>query len=242
MTKQDWRNPEDYVYTSTLGYEGWAWEFLRRNLSYRDFYAENAGLPDATAGNWGLLELYDPDQLYNEGIKFFRADPFPIISGFPTLGFCGETENVTVDFPNMMPATELIETHLSDCPSDVLVIAVRAGKPIPAQLDAVRAALEEHEKQFIVPEDIRLRVPEFTRYIRMLDALRCSEGELTQVEMMKLIHPDKTWPDGDKGERLGYDKATDNQITDYASETVKKANEHADFIYRRYIRRVQGIA
>lgn len=31
----DWRNPEDYTYADDLRLHDWAWEFLRRNKSYR---------------------------------------------------------------------------------------------------------------------------------------------------------------------------------------------------------------
>ena len=31
----DWRRPETYAYTATLTRTGWAWEFLRRNPTFR---------------------------------------------------------------------------------------------------------------------------------------------------------------------------------------------------------------
>lgn len=37
--KPDWRDAKDYEFTSGLDRAGWAWEFLRRNPSYRSDYA-----------------------------------------------------------------------------------------------------------------------------------------------------------------------------------------------------------
>lgn len=35
MSQPDWRNPQDYTFAEKLDGPGWAWEFLRRNLNYR---------------------------------------------------------------------------------------------------------------------------------------------------------------------------------------------------------------
>ncbi len=35
MAKRNWRNAADYKFTKDLDLNGWAWEFLRRNLDYR---------------------------------------------------------------------------------------------------------------------------------------------------------------------------------------------------------------
>lgn len=74
------RKREDYAHTRELEGTGWAWEFLRRNPSYRDDFQRNerselvlVRLPDGTtlytlptrnlaAENWGLAFFADPDK------------------------------------------------------------------------------------------------------------------------------------------------------------------------------------
>jgi hypothetical protein len=74
------RKREDYAHTRELEGTGWAWEFLRRNVSYRDDFQRNerselvlVRLPNGTtlytlptrnlaAENWGLALFADPDQ------------------------------------------------------------------------------------------------------------------------------------------------------------------------------------
>jgi hypothetical protein len=241
MTNQDWRNPDDYSYTAALGAEGWAWEFLRRNPVYRNDWVEIDGRPGVKSP-WGLEEFYDPDQRYDKNIRFFRTDLFPIVSGFPLETYNEETETFITSFPHLMSVEEMLSDYLGNSPSDVLVIAVRAGKSIPEQITRIKSALEEHERLCGGPEDIRFRVPEYTRYLRMLDAVRETGGELSQVRMIEAIHPEKTWPGETKDERIGYDLAGDSQKTDYASETLNTAMEFAQSGYRRFIRRVQGDA
>src|SRR5580658_4569286 len=75
--RPDWRDPNSYAYTQHLTGEGWAWEFLRRNPTYRAAWhqhAKNDGAagpadiklisrraPDPDAQLWGLLAFENPD-------------------------------------------------------------------------------------------------------------------------------------------------------------------------------------
>jgi hypothetical protein len=67
VPKGDWRDPESYRWMTALPRTAWAWEFLRRNQSYRSAYAQHlAGLPGGnepehfSALPWGLLRFEDP--------------------------------------------------------------------------------------------------------------------------------------------------------------------------------------
>jgi Proteobacterial transcriptional regulator-like domain len=77
----DWRNPEDYEYTTRLTLHGWAWEFLRRSKEYRKRWRQlnpergRASIPRATVESalfgveFGLSLPVDPD------LDFFAAQP-----------------------------------------------------------------------------------------------------------------------------------------------------------------------
>jgi hypothetical protein len=58
MSKEDWRSPGAYTYTSKLEAGGLAWEFLRRNRDYRREHITAAtrgdAATDAAAQHWGL--------------------------------------------------------------------------------------------------------------------------------------------------------------------------------------------
>jgi len=66
--KGDWRDPDNYRWMTALPRTAWAWEFLRRNPSYRSDYAQHlAALPSSNepehlgALPWGLLRFEDPN-------------------------------------------------------------------------------------------------------------------------------------------------------------------------------------
>ncbi len=54
-----------YEWMLELSAEGWAWEFLRRNLFYRRDYASFSQVDEVVAAKaalrWGLLQFSDPD-------------------------------------------------------------------------------------------------------------------------------------------------------------------------------------
>ncbi|MGX2030901.1 MULTISPECIES: transcriptional regulator domain-containing protein [Methylocaldum] len=63
----DWKNPADYPDADTTSLYQWAWEFFRRNPSYRRDYDEYARLPRESLGD-GLL----PDGIIS---RFCKCEP-----------------------------------------------------------------------------------------------------------------------------------------------------------------------
>lgn len=57
----DWRQTEDYAYTEGLTRRDWAWEFLRRNDTYREAWheARKSVLIEALAPDLTLLTALD---------------------------------------------------------------------------------------------------------------------------------------------------------------------------------------
>lgn len=57
----DWRQAEDYAYTERLTRRDWAWEFLRRNDTYRQAWPEarKSVLTEALAPDLTLLTALD---------------------------------------------------------------------------------------------------------------------------------------------------------------------------------------
>ncbi len=56
-SERDWRNAEPYERAETYPARGLAWEFLRRDLQYRETYRTMRWSPstlDAAVGRWGL--------------------------------------------------------------------------------------------------------------------------------------------------------------------------------------------
>lgn len=58
-SESDWRNEEDYLYTENLSWDGWAWEFLRRNPKFREEAQNTDDRNTATLDmrKWGLTLL-----------------------------------------------------------------------------------------------------------------------------------------------------------------------------------------
>ena len=97
-----WRNPEDYSFTEKLDLAGWAWEFLRRNRTYREeFDAEvtklqQFGYPEECSppttldpedpefcipcrsheeiNRWGIVAWFNPDHEKPSGPLFIPAN------------------------------------------------------------------------------------------------------------------------------------------------------------------------
>src|SRR5579872_2941971 len=55
--RPDWYDPARYDYTKTLSREGWAWEFLRRNPTYRAASRDAERSTVATKAEGGLLTI-----------------------------------------------------------------------------------------------------------------------------------------------------------------------------------------
>jgi len=78
LPRRDWRNPNDYVGLRHVSREALAWEFLRRNLDYRNAAAQakpprhrrlsekrpvfdiQVSAEHREAGRWGLLYFRRP--------------------------------------------------------------------------------------------------------------------------------------------------------------------------------------
>jgi hypothetical protein len=81
----DWKNPQDYAYTRTLTGNGWAWEFLRRNLDYQQHFKEVLAWRDQLAEKYGpgndkwLAQFNDPlawISLQGEELRAAEQDRF----------------------------------------------------------------------------------------------------------------------------------------------------------------------
>jgi hypothetical protein len=66
---------DSYAWMLELSAEGWAWEFLRRNPSYRRHYIACRKTDDVAASRaahrWGLLRFADPDEDARSAIVFW---------------------------------------------------------------------------------------------------------------------------------------------------------------------------
>ena len=66
---ENWRQAASYGLTSKTPLQGWAWEFLRRNASYR---ASVDSGDDGSAEKWGLVALADYRQAFVHIEEFLR--------------------------------------------------------------------------------------------------------------------------------------------------------------------------
>jgi hypothetical protein len=71
----DWRRAE--LYPKDLTPQGWAWEFIRRDLFYWDDWDSRAS-DDGVQARWGLARLYDPAKSaveLGEALRFVPWQP-----------------------------------------------------------------------------------------------------------------------------------------------------------------------
>jgi hypothetical protein len=69
---------DNYAWMLELSAEGWAWEFLRRNPSYRSHYLACRKVDNFVASRaahrWGLLNFADPDEDARSAIVFWNPE------------------------------------------------------------------------------------------------------------------------------------------------------------------------
>lgn len=81
MNNPDWRKDADYGYTASLNNEGWAWEFLRRNPTYKNRYIEVRNIYDEGIKSFGPFNKnnaqwadYEPIKVYADDIDSHQLD------------------------------------------------------------------------------------------------------------------------------------------------------------------------
>lgn len=236
--KQDWKKQSDYSYTEDLDSGGWAWEFIRRSEKYRSAYKNG---DQSHAIRWNLKKLYPPDELYHPGIEFQYTNPYPLFFASPggAWDFLGIEQ--LEKFPEIRPLEDLPSSIMPY--SDDVVIVFQTSQPLKHQIDKAADLLSRYQGQrpFVLDHDIRIGQEPLQRQLRMLDAV-LSDPQLTQAEIIKIIHPDKTWPSisAEKGgkKEVGYEFATPSQIASHASDVFVDAKAIADEGYQKFLMRL----
>lgn len=244
MTKLDWKNHKDYEYTDKLGSAGWAWEFLRRSDAYRTEYERG---DQTQAMRWNLKKLYQPDEAYHSGIEFKYKNQFPLYFSSPT----ADWDHLSIDqlelFPEIRPVEEMANLTVY---SDMVFVVFDASIPLKQQMDKTKDLLERYQdgRPFSRKDETKVHKDKLQRQLRMLDAFSSPDKPKSQTEAIKIIYPDKKWTSlsDDKQDQnkkdTGYDLASPEQITKFASDVFKEAKYMAEEGYQKFLMRLsQGI-
>ncbi len=148
----------EYDWMLDLSAEGWAWEFLRRNLSYRSDYIAlgHQERPEASAAalRWGLLQLADPDLDARNAIVFWNPAQNPSVLPLVT---AGEAVNGLVDLNCQVSILESQGSHqrhvLYSCVGFFLQLAVTGD----GALNRVRYLMDVLPEQGCGPKLTALR-------------------------------------------------------------------------------------
>ena len=216
----DWRNPRDYAYTKRLNYCQWAWEFLRRNPKYREWWeslaleigddpakphvAGNVSRWVAENADWGLASLCDP---------VLDARRCPVV--------WNPTPNVAV----LQPGTDANAYREKRCPEGQLVL-IDLDYPIEPQLEIagkfLLGAQRLLKKPVLKEADYRDRKEKWIDYLRALDG---RDGAVTYLEIGEVLWPNLYASDADVRDML----------KSKARDTLDQAKALRDGGYRKII-------
>ncbi len=168
----NWKDPK--AYPKDLDRAGWAWEFMRRNQTYRTDYAR-------VAASWekvpriGRLHFsgkaYDVDRLARDlGAKWGQLDPIanPDQDGVPRFFLAGPIE----------PDSEQVQTFYCEHEESGLVLqrpefatlTFDLRRPLPPQLRRAESLLVIRRKGISVVRPARSSEKQWLLYLRVLDA------------------------------------------------------------------------
>jgi hypothetical protein len=169
----DWRNKEAYPNNhKTIKNEEWRWEFLRRDMNYREVWStwdQGLGLTASADEliHYGLHEFLDPRLSYKQLPKkrkyIFQQYPAVLNQHGEISWTYSETDEVLAND---------IESALNDAPGDFVDIRLNLRRPIALQMDsqAARKILESKQKE-LIGRVLRHRVSDDpSEYLRTLDA------------------------------------------------------------------------
>ncbi len=184
---------------------------------------------------WRLYKMYAPDALYNPDKHFFDLDnPFPAFYGEPQNIEDIENEKEKKRVLNLFKKNPKLLTGLRplDCLGEplpsadnaaIIFIALDTSKSINAQLTKIRKFSARYKKQIQRPQKLsRKRRDEWTRYLRILDALSSGE-KITQVEILKAVMP------------ALYKDAHYSQVNSPASDNFSRAREMTQSGYKELL-------
>lgn len=145
-----WNQASAYDYWDDLTSDGLAWEFLRRNMDYRQAY--QAGTADAS--HWGLRRLHDPKMTAQSGTIFWSPG---LNASEILLTSLTELASSATPLPLLPPSVELDETGqygimgrgvsklpvscLNDqlrSPATAICIIIPLDGDLPDRIDALR--------------------------------------------------------------------------------------------------------
>jgi hypothetical protein len=210
----DWRNPQDYDFTSKLSADQWAWEFLRRNPRYREEW-------QAFISTWHALE-----QAYGKhgarDVQAWKRDPRASVPAEHCRGSdCRmEGDRVLIEcalgvqwgFYKFPPdpadddplgggrlvwraeplATRWLE-QARDWPEDegVAAIAFDLGLPLAPQLEQAKRRLQIEQRrrigEGIIPAPrIEAHADRLCRLLRLLDADEAAADEMRMAKVMMI--------------------------------------------------------
>lgn len=192
--QRNWRDPQDYTFTSELSPELWAWQFLRRNPDYQHDYAwfietwqaleaDYGRAPERDFAHWKLdPRAYAPAGMTRDLCEDDKSCASP--DGDQVLiecamgarwGFYKFPNSPEVEFPAVPekllwrePHIDLIEPAGEPAPHE-FDIRLDARLPVKQQMELVKNRLVQRHKQFFSQPDGWTQQT-LTRYLRLLDA------------------------------------------------------------------------
>jgi len=180
----NWINAKNYKFTADLDRDGWAWEFLRRNVEYQAEYEKAAKCGDP---------VYDPPKLDNESDsqwigRVIQDDTEPRKS-HPLIGLAVKwglailQDPAGKSVPEFLPAypflpewsalDALYGREIDDAPirmkPDVAVIAFDVSRPLSKQLDLAKRLFFSRQAD-VTARRKNWKPGNWTLYLRLLDA------------------------------------------------------------------------
>jgi hypothetical protein len=108
--RRDWRQAADYADLSRAGPELLAWEFLRRNPSYRKAAAAAA---DHAALDWGLIAFADPEHASFRQVFWDRAVNPLVLQAYADPGRKKDPD--ACDLERLRPHMEILRPLIGPC-------------------------------------------------------------------------------------------------------------------------------
>lgn len=110
LRRRDWRQAADYADLSQAGPERLAWEFLRRNPSYRK---AAAAVEDHASLDWGLIAFADPDHASFRQVFWDRAINPLVLQAYADPGHKMDTD--ACDLERLCPHMEILRPPTGPC-------------------------------------------------------------------------------------------------------------------------------